>query len=92
MDKFSVDIKDDIEVAKESSNARGGKMEINPGIIISKLDLKENDTILVTIDMDIWDVDVASEMCKIVSEIFPNNKIATTFKGIDIKVEKNEYR
>ena len=64
------------------------KFKIEPGIIISKLDLKEGDTILVTIDMDIWDIDAASEMCKIVSKIFPNNNVVTTFKGIEIKVEK----
>ena len=60
------------------------KFEINPGIIISKLDIKEGDTILVTIDMDIWDIDTASEMCKIVSKVFPNNNVVTTFKGIEI--------
>lgn len=86
MSKFSVDIKDDIEITKESPNARGGKMkfEITPGIIISKLDLKENDTIIITVDMDIWDINAASEMCKMVSKIFPNNNVVTTFKGIVI--------
>ena len=58
--------------------------EINPGIIVSKLDIKDGDTILITIDKDMWDIDVASEMCKIVSEIFPNNNVVTTFKGIEI--------
>lgn len=60
------------------------KFKIEPGIIVSKLDLKEGDTILITIDMDIWDLDAASEMCRIVSEIFPNNNVITTFKGIEI--------
>ena len=58
--------------------------EIEPGIIISKLNIKDGDTIFVTIDMDIWDIDTASEMCKIISKIFPNNNVVTTFKGIEI--------
>lgn len=66
------------------------EFEIEPGIIISKLDLKDGDTILITVDMDIWDVNAASEICKIVSEIFPNNNVVTTFKGIEIKGVKNE--
>lgn len=70
----------------------GMSFEINPGIIISKLNLKDGDTILITVDMDIWDVNVASEICKTVSEIFPNNNVVTTFKGIDIKGVKNEDR
>ena len=60
------------------------EFEIEPGIIISKLDLKDGDNIIITVDMDIWDVDVASEMCKIISEIFPNNNVLATFKGIEI--------
>ena len=66
------------------------EFEIEPGIVISKLDLKDGDIILVTIDMDIWDIDDVSEMCKILSKIFPNNNILCTFKGIDIKGVKNE--
>lgn len=60
------------------------EVEINPGVIISKLDLKEDDTILITIDTDKWDVDEASEIYKIVAKIFPNNNIITTFKGLEI--------
>ena len=60
------------------------EFEIEPGIIISKLDLKDDDNIIITVDMDIWDVNAASEMCKIMSKIFPNNNVVTTFKGIEI--------
>ena len=66
------------------------EFEIEPGIIISKLNLKDGDNIIITVDMDRWDIDVASEMCKIVSKIFPNNNVITTFKGIEIKGVKNE--
>ena len=61
------------------------KLEIESGIILSKLDIKDGDTIVITVDMDIWDVNAASQMCKIISKIFPNNNVVTTFKGIDIK-------
>ena len=64
------------------------EFKIEPGIIISKLDLKDGDNIIITVDMDIWDVEAASAICKMASKIFPNNKIVTTFKGIDIKAEK----
>lgn len=60
------------------------EFEIKPGIIISKLDIKNGDTLIITVDMDIWDIDAASEMCKIVSKIFPNNNVVATFKGIEI--------
>ena len=63
------------------------EFEIEPGIIISKLDVKDGDNIIVTIDMDIWDLDAASEMCKIMSKMFPNNNVVTTFKGIEISTE-----
>ena len=66
------------------------EFEIEPGIIISKLDIKDGDNIIITVDMDIWDINAASEMCKIVSKVFPNNNIVTTFKGIEIKGIKNE--
>lgn len=62
------------------------EFEMQPGIIISKLDIKDGDTIIVTIDTDIWDVDEAYEICKIVNKIFPNNNIVITFKGIEISV------
>lgn len=60
------------------------EFEMQPGIIISKLDIKDGDTIIVTIDTDIWDVDEAYEVHKIVSKTLPNNNIVTTFKGIEI--------
>ena len=63
--------------------------EINPSVILSKLDLKEDDTILITIDLDKYDLDEAYEIFKLVCKEFPKNNILTTFKGIDIEV-KNE--
>jgi len=58
--------------------------EIEPGIIISKLDLKDGDTIIVTIDTDKWDLKHAGEMLYAYKEIFPNNKVVGALKGMKI--------
>lgn len=58
--------------------------EIEPGIITSKLDLKDGDTIIITIDDDIYDFESTYEEWKIVSKEFPNNKILVVRKGIEI--------
>lgn len=58
--------------------------EIKPGIIASKLNIKDGDNIFITVDLDIWDIDTATQICKLMSEYFPNNNIYTTFKGIEI--------
>ena len=64
--------------------------EINPDIIISKLDLKENDVILVTIDIDKYDTPEAYEIFKMIVKEFPDNKIVATFKGIEIEKLKEK--
>lgn len=58
--------------------------EIEPGIIISKLDIKDGDTIIVTIDTDKWDLNHATEMLYAYKEIFPNNKVVGELKGMEI--------
>ena len=60
------------------------EFEIEPGIIISKLEIKDSDSIILTIDIDKFDVDEAHQISKIVQKVFPNNPIITTFKGIEI--------
>ena len=59
--------------------------KIEPGIIISKLDLKDGDTIIITVDINEWDMESASKMCEIVSKKFPNNNVVLMTKGIKIK-------
>lgn len=90
MSKFSVDTAENIRVAKESPNARGGKMEITPGIILSKLDIKENDTILVTIDSDRYHLEEAYDIFKTINNSFPHNNVIATFKGVEIKGIKDK--
>lgn len=58
--------------------------EIEPGIIISKLDIKNGDTIFVTIDIDRYDVKEAYNIFKIMVNSFPDNKVVTTFNGVEI--------
>lgn len=58
--------------------------EIEPGIITSKLDLKDGDTIIITIDDNIYDFESTYEEWKIVSKKFPNNKVLVVCKGIEI--------
>lgn len=59
---------------------------------IETLPIKDGDTIHITVDIDKWDINEAYEIQKMAAKIFPNNNIVTTFKGIDIKVEKDEDR
>ena len=63
------------------------KFEIEPGFIASKLKLKKDDTVLITIDPDIYDVNFAYDYIKACKKIFPTNNIICTFKGIDIKIK-----
>lgn len=61
------------------------EFEIQPGVIASKLDLKENDVILITVDLDKYDVDETYSMFQMICSEFPNNKVVCTFKGITIE-------
>lgn len=61
------------------------EFEIQPGIIASKLDLKENDVILMTVDLDKFDIEETYCMFQIIQKVFPDNKIVCTFKGISIE-------
>lgn len=66
------------------------EFEIEPGIILSKLDLKEKDTIIITIDTDKWGIEEGYNIFKIVSKTFPNNQIVMTLKGIEIEKLKEK--
>jgi len=58
------------------------KFEIQPGIIISKLDLRDGDTIIITMDLDRYDLDEAYHISKIIVNEFPYNDVKITFKGL----------
>lgn len=57
---------------------------------IETLKINPNDTIIVTADTDIWDIDEISNIIKIFEKTFPKNTIIAKLKGFDIKVEKSE--
>jgi len=61
------------------------EFEIQPGIIASKLDLKENDVILMTIDLDKFDIEGTYRIFQMIQKEFPDNKVVCTFKGISIE-------
>jgi hypothetical protein len=63
------------------------EFEIEPGIIISKLNIKDGDVITVTIDTDKWDFMQVTEILYAYKEIFPNNKIVGVLKGMEIKAD-----
>lgn len=64
-----------------------------PGITLSMLDLKDGDTIVVTMNMDIWDVNAAIAMRDILVKNFPNQFVAVTCKGLELsKKERNNER
>ena len=67
-------------------NLNNNIIEINPGIIISKLSIKDDDVITITIDTDKWDLMRATEMLHAYKEIFPNNKVVGELKGMEISV------
>lgn len=61
------------------------KYEIIPGIVASKLEIGKNDTILITVDIDKYDIEEAYYMFKIMNKSFPENRMVLTFKGIDVE-------
>lgn len=57
---------------------------------IPELTLRQNDTLVLEFDQDIWDLIEAEQMMKAVSKIYPKNKLMASFKGIKIGVIHNE--
>ena len=54
------------------------------------LTISENDTIVIEVDQDRFDITEAQQIIKIWEEAYPKNKIMLTFKGIEIKGIINE--
>ena len=65
------------------------KFEIEPGIIISKLNIKDSDILVVTVDTDMWDIETTQHIINLLQKKFPNNNIICELKGFDITVKKN---
>lgn len=56
---------------------------------IPELTLRQNDTLVLEFDQDIWDLDEAEQMMKGISKLYPKNKIMVLFKGMKIGVIHN---
>ena len=56
-------------------------------IKIETTKIKDGDTIILTVDTDIWDVNQAALIMECLSKFFPHNNIITTFKGVEISIE-----
>ena len=65
-------------------------VEIDTGVIISKLNVKDDDTIIVTIDLDIFDLNDGVVYLNMLKDIFPNNVILISFKGMEFEVRKED--
>ena len=56
---------------------------------IPELTLRQNDTLVLEFDQDIWDLDEAGQILKEISKMYPKNKIMVLFKGMKIGVIHN---
>ena len=54
------------------------------------LTISENDTIIIEIDQDRFDIAEAQQIIEMWKREYPKNKIMLTFKGIEIKGVINE--
>ena len=65
-------------------------IEIDTDVIVSKLNVKDDDTIVVTIDLDIFDLNDGVVYLNMLKDIFPNNVILISFKGMEFEVRKED--
>lgn len=62
--------------------------ELLDGIDFKSFPVKPNDTIVLNVDTDKWDIDAVCEVFHILEKTFPpTNTIIVTFKGIDIDIK-----
>ena len=50
-----------------------------------ELTINRDSTIVLQFDQDIWDSDEAQQLAKVWQDVYPNNPIMVTFKGMEIK-------
>ena len=65
-------------------------VEIDTGVIVSKLNVKDDDTIIITIDLDILDLDDGVAYLNLLKDIFPNNVILVSLKGMEFEVRRED--
>lgn len=54
------------------------------------LTLKPNDTLVVKINQDFFDIDEAQQLCEMIKQSFPKNSILCIFNGIELEVIHHE--
>jgi len=54
------------------------------------LTISENDTIVIEVDQNEFDITAAQQIIKMWEKEYPKNKIMLTFKGIEVKGVINE--
>lgn len=62
-------------------------MKIDKGAILEKLNVQEDDILIITIDPDFCPIEYAQQITDRIKECFPNNKIICKIKGVDIEIE-----
>ena len=50
-----------------------------------ELIINRDSTIVLQFDQDIWNLDEAQQLAKVWQDVYPNNPIMVTFKGMEIK-------
>ena len=57
---------------------------------LSWLKINEGDTIILTFDPEVYELDQIQPIVEYLSEQFYNNKVIAKIKGLDIDIEKSE--
>ena len=66
------------------------RINLRDNICPYHLTISENDTIIIEVDQDRFDITEAQQIIKIWKREYPKNKIMLTFKGIEVKGVINE--
>lgn len=66
------------------------RINLRDSICPYHLTISENDTIIIEIDQDRFDIAEAQQIIEMWKREYPKNKIMLTFKGIEVKGVINE--
>ena len=56
---------------------------------IPELTLRQNDTLVLEFDQDIWDLDEANQIFQYIAQLYPKTKMMAIYKGIELGVIHN---
>lgn len=66
------------------------RIDLRKGMQPYYLTISENDTIIIEVDQNEFDIEAAQQIIKVWEKEYPKNKIMLTFKGIEVKGVINE--